>query len=135
MDTPNATPRRVTEQDRVVGERIQVLRKAKGLSQAALGSAVGVTFQQIQKYENGSNRVGASRLSEITRVLEVPVSSFFDSDDGDAGQEQVEAFGFLRTRGAVELLRAFAEIEDDQLRREVLVLVRGVARLRQEQDT
>ena len=135
MDNPSATPRRVTEQDRTVGERIQVLRKAKGLSQAALGSAVGVTFQQIQKYENGSNRVGASRLSEITSVLEVPVSSFFDSDDGDAGQEQVEAFGFLGTRGAVELLRAFAEIDDDHLRREVLVLVRGVARIRQEQDT
>ncbi|WHQ68531.1 helix-turn-helix domain-containing protein [Methylorubrum extorquens] len=122
MDTPNALPKRVTEQDCLVGQRIKMLRKSKGVSQTSLGRAIGVTFQQIQKYENGSNRVGASRLSDITRVLEVPVLSFFDSDDGDSGQEQVKAFGFLRTRGAVDLLQAFAEIEDDQMRREVLAV-------------
>ncbi|CAO4145767.1 hypothetical protein DHODJN_09825 [Methylorubrum extorquens] len=65
MGTPSVTPKRATEQDRIVGERIHVLRKSKGLSQTALGSAIGVTFQQIQKYENGLNRVGAGRLSEI----------------------------------------------------------------------
>ncbi|CAO4183405.1 helix-turn-helix domain-containing protein [Methylorubrum aminovorans] len=134
MDTPSTTPKRATEQDRVVGQRIQVLRKARGLSQGALGSAIGVTFQQVQKYENGSNRVGASRLSDIARVLEVPVSALFAGDDGGAGQKQGEMFDFLLTPGAVDLLRAFAEIEDDQMRREVLAIVRSMARLGQEQD-
>lgn len=98
MDILGAKPKRATEQDRIVGPRIAALRKARGLSQIALGRAVGVSFHQIQKYENGMNRVGASRLSDIARVLEVPVSTFFNSDDGGAEQEQAEVFGFLRTR-------------------------------------
>lgn len=65
MDTPNARPKCATDQDRLVGERIHVLRKSKGLTQTELGRAIGVTFQQVQKYENGMNRVGASRLSDI----------------------------------------------------------------------
>ncbi len=77
MDTPNE-PKRVTEQDRLVGQRIKMLRQSKGISQSVLGRALSVTFQQIQKYENGVNRVGASRLSEVARVLEVPVSTFFE---------------------------------------------------------
>jgi transcriptional regulator with XRE-family HTH domain len=134
MDTPNASPKRATDQDRVVGERIKVLRKSKGLSQTALGSAIGVTFQQIQKYENGMNRVGASRLSDIARVLEVRVSSFYDGDEG-GGEDRAEVFSFLRTHGAIDLLRAFSEIEDDQLRREVLAIVRTVARVEQVRDS
>lgn len=134
MDTPSAKPKRVTQQDRTVGQRIQILRKSKGLSQTALGRAIGVTFQQIQKYENGMNRVGASRLSDIARVLEVRVSSFYDGDEG-GGENQAEVFGFLRTHGAVDLLRAFSEIEDDQMRREVLAIVRTVARVEQVRGT
>lgn len=133
MDTPNAPPKRATEQDRLVGERIKVLRKSKGISQTTLGRAIGVTCQQIQKYENGSNRVGASRLSDIARVLEAQVSSFYDGDEGGS-EDRAEAFGFLRTHGAIGLLRAFSEIEDDQLRREVLAIVRTVARVEQVRD-
>ena len=130
MDTRNALPKRATEQDRLVGQRIKMLRKSKGISQSALGRALGVTFQQIQKYENGVNRVGASRLSDIARVLEVRVSSFYDGDEG-GGRDRAEVFGFLRTHGAIDLLHAFSEIEDDQLRREVLAIVRTVARIEQ----
>jgi transcriptional regulator with XRE-family HTH domain len=133
MDTLGAKPKRATEQDRIVGARIQMLRKSKGLSQTALGSAVGVTFQQVQKYENGQNRVGAGRLSEIARLLEVPVSAFFEEGDGAVALEQTELFDILRTRGAIDLLRAFATIEDDQLRREVLAIVRSTSRLGREQ--
>jgi transcriptional regulator with XRE-family HTH domain len=89
---------------------------------------VGVTFQQVQKYEKGLNRVGSGRLSEIAHLLEVPVSAFFEDSDGAAAQEQTEVCGFLSTPGATDLLRAFASIEDDQMRREVLALVRGLAR-------
>jgi transcriptional regulator with XRE-family HTH domain len=95
---------------------------------------VGVTFQQVQKYEKGQNRVGAGRLREIARLLEVPVSAFFEEGDGAAAQEQTEVFGFLRAHGAVDLLRAFATIEDDQLRREVLAIVRSAARLGRKKD-
>ncbi|CAO4150970.1 Transcriptional regulator, XRE family [Methylorubrum thiocyanatum] len=129
MDTLGAKPKRATEQDRLVGERIVALRKARGLSQAALGAAVGVTFQQVQKYERGTNRVGAGRLQEIARLLEVPVSAFFDEGNGAAGDMQADVFGFLRIHGAIDLLRAFATIEDDQLRREVLAIVRSASRL------
>ena len=135
MDTPSAEPKRVTQQDRTVGQRIQVLRKSKGLTQTALGSALGVTFQQIQKYKNGSNRVGAGRLSEIARVLEVPVSALFAEGDGDFAQQQIEVFDSLLIPGAVGLLRTFSAIEDDQLRREVLAIVQSAARIEQEQFT
>ena len=121
-------PKQTTDVDRLVGLRITALRKARGLSQTALGNAVGVTFQQVQKYEKGQNRVGAGRLREIARLLEVPVSAFFeDSNNPDSPQEDV--FGFLNAQGAVELLRAYTQIEDDQMRRDVLALVRSAARL------
>jgi transcriptional regulator with XRE-family HTH domain len=121
-------PKQTTDVDRLVGLRITALRKARGLSQTALGTAVGVTFQQVQKYEKGQNRVGAGRLREIARLLEVPVSAFFeDSNNPDSPQEDV--FGFLNAQGAVELLRAYTQIEDDQMRRDVLALVRSAARL------
>lgn len=129
MDISSGAPKRVTEADRLVGLRIAALRKARGLSQTALGLAVGVTFQQVQKYEKGQNRVGAGRLREIARLLEVPVSTFFEDSDGPTGSEQTELLGFLHAKGAVELLRAYAEIEDDQVRREVLAIVRSTAQL------
>ena len=135
MDTLGAKPKRATEQDRLVGERIVALRKARGLSQAALGAAVGVTFQQVQKYERGTNRVGAGRLQEIARLLEVPVSAFLDEGNGAAGDMQADVFGFLRIHGAIDLLRAFATIEDDQLRREVLAIVRSASRLGREESS
>ncbi len=128
MSTSVPKPRKTIEADRIVGLRITTLRKARGLSQTALGTAVGVTFQQVQKYEKGLNRVGAGRLSEIAHLLEVPVSAFFEEADGATAQKQTEVVDFLRVHGAVDLLRAFATIEDDQLRRKVLAIVRSVAR-------
>ncbi|MET3690607.1 helix-turn-helix domain-containing protein [Methylobacterium goesingense] len=120
-------PKQTTDVDRLVGLRITALRKARGLSQTALGTAVGVTFQQVQKYEKGQNRVGAGRLREIARLLEVPVSAFFEEDD--MGGTQSDVFGFLSAQGAIELLRAYALIEDDQLRRDVLAIVRTAAKM------
>jgi transcriptional regulator with XRE-family HTH domain len=130
-DLPGQTmPKQTTDVDRLVGIRITALRKARGMSQTALGNAVGVTFQQVQKYEKGQNRVGAGRLREIARLLEVPVSAFFEeSEPRESAQEDV--FGFLNAHGAIELLRAYAQIEDEQMRRDVLALVRSVARLAQ----
>lgn len=123
-------PKQTTDVDRLVGIRITALRKARGLSQTALGNAVGVTFQQVQKYEKGQNRVGAGRLREIARLLEVPVSAFFE-DENQPDTPQEDVFGFLSAHGAIELLRAYAEIRDEQVRRDVLSIVRAAARLTQ----
>lgn len=123
-------PKQTTDVDRLVGLRITALRKARGLSQTALGTAVGVTFQQVQKYEKGQNRVGAGRLREIARLLEVPVAAFFEEDDAPgANGKSLDIFGFLSTHGAVEVLRAYASIEDDDLRRDLLAIVRTAARM------
>lgn len=121
-------PKQTTDIDRLVGLRITALRKARGLSQTALGTAVGVTFQQVQKYEKGQNRVGAGRLREIAQLLEVPVSAFFEESAG-ANPQQEDVFGFLSAQGAIELLRAYALIADDQVRRDVLSIVRSAARI------
>lgn len=126
-------PKQTTDVDRLVGLRITALRKARGLSQTALGTAVGVTFQQVQKYEKGQNRVGAGRLREIARLLEVPVSAFFEEDDH--GGTQSDVFGFLSAQGAIELLRAYALIDDDQLRRDVLAIVRTAAKMGKHAET
>ncbi|GJD94544.1 helix-turn-helix domain-containing protein [Methylobacterium iners] len=113
--------------DRTVGQRIRALRESKGISQTTLATAIGVSFQQVQKYEKGKNRVSASRLQEIARALDVPVSVLFD--EAEASGDMGEAFAFLGTTGAVDLLQAFAAIEDVGLRREVLALVRSAARI------
>ncbi|GEP01408.1 helix-turn-helix domain-containing protein [Methylobacterium haplocladii] len=124
-------PKQTTDVDRLVGLRITALRKARGLSQTALGTAVGVTFQQVQKYEKGQNRVGAGRLSEIARLLEVPVAAFFaDNEASDIGEaKSPDVFGFLSAHGAIEILRAYASIDDDDLRRDLLAIVRTAARM------
>ena len=118
-----------------IGHRIKSLRRSAGLSQANLGNALGVTFQQVQKYERGVNRVGAGRLREIARLLEAPVSTFFDEGDAVAVGEQAEMFSFLGAPGAVDMLRAYTAIEDDRMRREVLAIVRSVARVGQATHT
>jgi transcriptional regulator with XRE-family HTH domain len=121
------TVKSTTDVDRAVGLRIAALRKAKGLSQTELGQHVGVTFQQVQKYEKGVNRVSSSRLQQIAQFLEVPMSILFGDHEAE---EHCDAFGFLRKASAVDLLRAYAAIESDQLRRDVLRLVRTVVGLR-----
>lgn len=121
------SPKKTTEHDRSIGKIVADLRKSKKISQTALGAALNVTFQQIQKYESGTNRIGAARLSVIAQVLEVPLSTFFDDGEGCAAQMPPESLDFLKVPEAADLLRAFNEIEDDQVRREILTVVRGVS--------
>jgi len=90
--SPNTRPREATEVDRGVGERIRLARKMAGLSQTELGERAGITFQQIQKYEGGSNRVSASRLYEFAKALEKPISYFFPDDAIAASDDET----FLR---------------------------------------
>src|SRR5689334_22090465 len=122
--------------DVLVGTRLRLRRSMLGLSQARLGEAIGLTFQQVQKYERGANRIGASRLHELSRVLDVPISFFFDDTDpvrapamGGFAEPPAEAFESdpLRKRETVELIRAYFSIEDATVRRRLLDLAKSLA--------
>jgi len=119
--------------DRHVGSRVRMRRITVGMSQEKLGEALGVTFQQIQKYEKGSNRISASRMQNIAQVLGVPVSYFFDGAPRDEGLAMASGFAesgqadyavdIFTTPEGVALARAFASIEDPKVRRRVVDLV------------
>lgn len=108
-------------------------RKMLGLSQEKLGEKLGITFQQIQKYEKGTNRVGASRLQAIASAMEVPVSYFFPdatpSAEGSGLQEEGAAFmmDFMSTADGLDLSRSFMRIRSSKVRRKIVELVRTLA--------
>ena len=115
-----------------VGHRIRIERLSRGLSQTALANQLGVTFQQVQKYEKGVNRVGAGRLTKIAEVLGVPVGTFFGGKEILAGEGQAKVgeaspLKLLTVSGAFRLLRAYAEIEDSNLRRSIVDLVEQIS--------
>ncbi len=115
--------------DIYVGKRLRMRRTLRGMSQAELGQALGLTFQQIQKYEQGSNRIGSSRLYDLAKILETPITYFFD-DILNTGSEEsgVEGGLDLRTdptakRETLELVRSFARINDPSIRHSLLNLI------------
>jgi transcriptional regulator with XRE-family HTH domain len=120
-----------------VGSRVRLRRNMLGLSQEKLGEAIGLTFQQVQKYERGANRIGASRLLELSRVLDVPVSFFYDETDPvrapaiPVGFSESPQEGFdsdpLRKRETLELVEAYYEIEDTAVRRRLFELAKSLA--------
>lgn len=115
-----------------VGARVRLRRTMLGMSQEKLGEALGLTFQQVQKYERGANRVGASRLWEMSRVLDVPVSYFFEELDGTP-QGGAAASGErdgdpMAKRETLELVRAYYKIEDPTIRRRIFDLTKALAR-------
>lgn len=118
-----------------VGSRVRLRRNMLGMSQEKLGEALGITFQQIQKYEKGANRVGASRLQAIANVLNVPVSFFFEDAPGEAGEvirglseEGSTAYvvDFLNSAEGLQLNRAFVKISDGKVRRKIIDLVKSL---------
>jgi len=129
--SPFSTPR-ANEVDAHVGNRIRLRRMALGLSQEKLAQALGLTFQQVQKYEKGINRVGASRLYDLARVLDVPIGYFFEdllpdasaSGQGDVPTVPVSDAGLKRE--TLELLRAYNRINDPVVRRRVYDLARAL---------
>ena len=128
--------RRASSIDAHVGGRVRVRRMILGMSQERLADQLGLTFQQVQKYEKGVNRIGESRLFELARVLEVPVQFFYDDlsavDEGaipglaEGGAEPFSV-DFLDTREGLELNKAFARISDPKVRRAIVELVRALA--------
>jgi transcriptional regulator with XRE-family HTH domain len=121
-----------------VGHRVRMRRVLAGLSQEKLGDQLGLTFQQVQKYEKGSNRVSASRLYQIAHILSVPVSFFFDDlpdmsnvhakgGFAEAGPEN-GIMDFLNSSEGLQLNKAFAEIREPVVRRKIVELVKSIAR-------
>ncbi len=123
--------------DHHVGARVRMRRILLGMSQEKLGDALGVSFQQVQKYEKGANRIGASRLENISRVLEVPPAFFFDGMAGSGGAANPPGFAedpaaapvsqFLSTTEGLHLNKAFARITDAKVRRRIIDLVVALA--------
>ncbi len=131
-DGPQKTGKRPNPTDIYVGSRIRMRRKILGLSQEKLGERLGITFQQIQKYEKGTNRVGASRLQAMSEALEVPVAYFFPDTgpDAPAGMKEESAgfmMDFLSTSEGLDLTRAFMRIVNPKVRRKLVELVRALA--------
>jgi transcriptional regulator with XRE-family HTH domain len=124
-------PKSASPVDRHVGSRIRFRRTLVSMSQEKLGEHLGITFQQIQKYEKGTNRVSASRLQEIARILDVPVTFFFDGQDGEAGANAGTGLGmveqFLTGRDSIDLVRAFNTLEDRAVRRALVDLAVATA--------
>lgn len=105
-----------------VGKRIRVYRQQAGLSQTQLGDALKLTFQQVQKYEKGVNRVAPSRLEVIARVCGVPVSVFMPSLDGQKGNSAPLPFAELQINGAQDLLAAYGKIKNSKIRAALVAL-------------
>jgi transcriptional regulator with XRE-family HTH domain len=120
--------------DRHVGHRVRVRRLLVGVSQEKLGDALGVTFQQIQKYEKGTNRISASRLRQIADMLSVPVSFFYEGaprqdggrDENASAERTSDAHDVLWTSQDLQLVRAFQRIGDGQVRRRIVSLVEAI---------
>ena len=121
--------------DKHVGSRVRMRRMMLGISQEKLGDALGLSFQQVQKYEKGANRISASRLQYLTQILQVPVSFFFEGAPRLPGASQAAGTvpspdyvtDFLATSDGLALTKAFTRIKDRKLRRGIVDLVDEIA--------
>jgi transcriptional regulator with XRE-family HTH domain len=120
--------------DKYVGSRVRMRRIMLGMSQEKLGDALGLTFQQVQKYEKGTNRISASRLQHLSTILKVPITFFFEGAPPSVGwpapnQEQPPSYvnDFLATSDGLALIAAYTRISDPKLRRAIVALVEQIA--------
>lgn len=122
--------------DKHVGSRVRMRRMMLSMSQEKLGDALGLTFQQVQKYEKGTNRIGASRLQQIAQILQVPVSFFFEGaphtqsgTSGGMAEAPSPAYvsDFLATSDGLSLTKSFMRIKSSKLRRRIVDLVEEIA--------
>jgi transcriptional regulator with XRE-family HTH domain len=123
--------------DKHVGSRVRMRRMMLAMSQEKLGNSLGLTFQQVQKYEKGTNRIGASRLQQISQILQVPVEFFFEGAPQVGGIARTDGVSespspayvsdFLASTDGLALTKAFMRIEDAKLRRRIVDLVEQIA--------
>jgi transcriptional regulator with XRE-family HTH domain len=112
--------------DKLVGRNIRIQRLKKGLSQKKLGDALGLTFQQVQKYEKGTNRVGSGRLYKIASIFGIPVVALFEGTDASSGSNE-SILDLLAEPYSLRLIQAVSEITDSELRRSLVELVERIA--------
>ena len=115
--------------DTHVGQQIRDKRNERGMSQTEVANALGVTFQQVQKYERGTNRVGASRLFDLSRILSVPVQYFFEDLENQPTpiEEEDDNVIHLMKPDTVELVEAYFKVENPQVRRQILSTIRSIS--------
>lgn len=123
------TARSPTDIDKHVGARLRLRRSQLNMSQSELGKELGVTFQQVQKYERGTNRIGASRLYSLAAVLEVDIQYFFDGLDTpltNNAERSEELYNFIASADGLDLANAFSDIKSAVQRRRLIDLVRSM---------
>lgn len=118
--------KRTDPYDVEVGRRIRARRVAKQMSQMDLAGRLGLTFQQVQKYEKGTNRVAAGRLKRIARILDVPILYFFD-DTGEFANDGAPSLELADNSRALRLMRAYSRIDDSSLQQSILDLTEKIA--------
>jgi len=120
--------RRAGAEDMEIGRKIRALRLERGLSQSGLADGIGLTFQQVQKYEKGTNRVSAGRLHRIADILNMPVMFFYDGMGGKPKRkdQRNSSLAFVQTKGAMRLLRAYAEIGSRTTKYALVVLAESL---------
>ena len=126
------------EVDVHVGGRLRVRRSLLGMSQEKLANAVGLTFQQVQKYERGMNRISAGRLYQFSRILDVPVTYFYENivraggavgmSDNDQDGFQNDSADMMQSKESIKLLKAYYSIEDEDARRDILKFIKSMAK-------
>jgi transcriptional regulator with XRE-family HTH domain len=119
------TPKGPSANDIAVGRRVRAQRLARGMSQVALARHLRLSFQQLQKYETGMNRISAGRLQEVAKVFGIPVTALFGSDSA-TGVRQTAALAFLDKAGALRLLRAYAAIRKPRMKRALVELAEQI---------
>ena len=115
-----------TSADREIGRRLKIRRLDLGISQTAVADALGLTFQQVQKYEKDTNRISAARLQRVAEILDIPIAYFYDEKIAGTKKRQT-AFALLETAYSLRLMRAFTRIKDRRIQLRTVELVEGIA--------
>jgi transcriptional regulator with XRE-family HTH domain len=113
---------RIDPEDLEIGQKIRAVREARDMSQTTLADGLGVTFQQVQKYERGANRVSAGRLQKIAAMLDTPITFFYGETGTSKKHDHDNIFAFLQSKGAIRLLRAYAEISSGATKQALVLL-------------
>ncbi len=124
VPAPPIRPRDATKPDIELGHRIRLRRVEQGISQSDLAGHLGVSFQQVQKYEKGVNRISVTRLAQIATALDVPITFFYD---GDGKSREVESLLFIDSSFSMRLLRAYAAIKSQPVRRHMVSLMESIS--------
>jgi transcriptional regulator with XRE-family HTH domain len=124
MASGRPVKKRRDSEDLEIGQKIRAVRLAKGVSQTTLAIGLGVTFQQVQKYEKGANRLSAGRLQKIAGMLSTPISFFYDEQR--TKKQEDNGLALIQSRGAMRLLRAYAEISSGATKHALVILTEGL---------